>query len=79
MLLINDEGGALRFENEDIWDTLNAIGYERNLNNMTFKKPLFCNHWRYLIHVLLHSLSAKKGSWDQFGRSIASALVGLAT
>ncbi|GJX86471.1 hypothetical protein Tco_0337245 [Tanacetum coccineum] len=31
------------------------------------------------IHVLLHCLSPKSTSWEQFGTNIASALVGLAT
>ncbi|GJY32860.1 hypothetical protein Tco_0417329 [Tanacetum coccineum] len=35
--------------------------------------------WKYLIHVLLHCLSPKSTSWEQFGTNIASALVGLAT
>ena len=28
VLMFNDGGGALRFDNEEIWDTINAIGYE---------------------------------------------------
>ncbi|GJT38208.1 ribonuclease H-like domain, reverse transcriptase, RNA-dependent DNA polymerase [Tanacetum coccineum] len=35
--------------------------------------------WKYLVHVLLHCLSPKSTSWEQFGTNIASALVGLAT
>ncbi|GJU22292.1 hypothetical protein Tco_1155634 [Tanacetum coccineum] len=34
---------------------------------------------KYLVHTLLHCLSSKSTSWDQFGTNIASALVGLAT
>ncbi|GJS58426.1 hypothetical protein Tco_0653210 [Tanacetum coccineum] len=34
--------------------------------------------WKYLVHTLLHCLSSKSSSWDQFGTNIASALVGLA-
>ncbi|GJZ67573.1 hypothetical protein Tco_0630813 [Tanacetum coccineum] len=34
---------------------------------------------KYLVHVLLHCLSPKSTSWEQFGTNIASALVGLAT
>ncbi|GJR35563.1 hypothetical protein Tco_1211247 [Tanacetum coccineum] len=33
----------------------------------------------YEVHVLLHCLSPKSTSWEQFGTNIASALVGLAT
>ncbi|GKE86908.1 hypothetical protein Tco_1560650, partial [Tanacetum coccineum] len=46
---------------------------------LTFSKPLFSPQWKYLIHVLLHCLSPKSTSWEQFGTNIASALVGLAT
>ncbi|GJV56795.1 putative ribonuclease H-like domain-containing protein [Tanacetum coccineum] len=38
-----------------------------------------CDQWKYLVHVLLHCLSPKSTSWEQFGTNIASALVGLAT
>ncbi|GJY80925.1 hypothetical protein Tco_0493676 [Tanacetum coccineum] len=31
--------------------------------------------WKYLVHTLLHCLSSKSSSWDQFGTNIASALV----
>ncbi|GJW23102.1 hypothetical protein Tco_0033724 [Tanacetum coccineum] len=46
---------------------------------LTFSKPLFSPQWKYLVHVLLHCLSPKSTSWEQFGTNIASALVGLAT
>ncbi|GJZ98534.1 hypothetical protein Tco_0670987 [Tanacetum coccineum] len=39
----------------------------------------FPKQWKYLVHVLLHCLSPKSTSWEQFGTNIASALVGLAT
>ncbi|GJT15223.1 hypothetical protein Tco_0873929 [Tanacetum coccineum] len=55
------------------------IGYEGNLAQLTFSKPLFSPQWKYLVHVLLHCLSPKRTSWEQFGTNIASALVGLAT
>ncbi|GJR14709.1 hypothetical protein Tco_0797361 [Tanacetum coccineum] len=62
-----------------IWDVLRDIGYEGNLAQLTFSKPLFSPQWKYLVHVLLHCLSPKSTSWEQFGTNIASALVGLAT
>ncbi|GJV07458.1 uncharacterized mitochondrial protein-like protein [Tanacetum coccineum] len=58
---------------------LRDIGYEGNLAQLTFSKPLFSPQWKYLVHVLLHCLSPKSTSWEQFGTNIASALVGLAT
>ncbi|GJY97223.1 hypothetical protein Tco_0514133 [Tanacetum coccineum] len=60
------------------WDTL-RIFVLRNLSLFSFSKPLFSPQWKYLVHTLLHCLSSKSSSWDQFGTNIASALVGLAT
>jgi hypothetical protein len=77
-LLFHDAEGTVRFDRQILWDTLRDIGYEGDLTKVTFQKPLFSPHWKYLIHVLLHCLSPKSTSWDQFGQSIASALVRLA-
>ncbi|GKD86713.1 hypothetical protein Tco_1357867, partial [Tanacetum coccineum] len=62
-----------------IWDILRDIGYEGNLTLLSFSKPLLSPQWKYLVHTLLHCLSSKSSSWDQFATNIASALVGLAT
>ncbi|GJS05640.1 putative ribonuclease H-like domain-containing protein [Tanacetum coccineum] len=78
-LLFHDEDGTNCFDNQVIWDTLRDIGYEGSLTLLSFSKPLFSPQWKYLVHTLLHSLSSKSSSWDQFGTNIASALVGLAT
>ncbi|GJW17947.1 hypothetical protein Tco_0025383 [Tanacetum coccineum] len=67
------------FPKQVLWDSLRDIGYEGNLAQLTFSKPLFSPQWKYLVHVLLHCLSPKSTSWEQFGTNIASALVGLAT
>ncbi|GJS09967.1 hypothetical protein Tco_0366763 [Tanacetum coccineum] len=78
-LMFNDEDGTTCFDNQVIWDTLRDIGYEGSLTLLSFSKPLFSPQWKYLVHTLLHCLSSKSSSWDQFGTNIASALVGLAT
>ncbi|GKE42592.1 hypothetical protein Tco_1469876 [Tanacetum coccineum] len=78
-LMFNDEDGTDCFDNQVIWDTLRDIGYEGSLTLLSFFKPLFSPQWKYLVHTLLHCLSSKSSSWDQFGTNIASALVGLAT
>ncbi|GJW49633.1 hypothetical protein Tco_0090984 [Tanacetum coccineum] len=78
-LLFDDENGVECFPKQVIWDLLRDIGYEGNLAQLTFSKPLFSPQWKYLVHVLLHCLSPKSTSWEQFGTNIASALVGLAT
>ncbi|GKA11158.1 ribonuclease H-like domain-containing protein [Tanacetum coccineum] len=74
-LLFDDENGVDCFPKQVIWDTLRDIGYEGNLAQLTFSKPLFSPQWKYLVHVLLHCLSPKSTSWEQFGTNIASALV----
>ncbi|GJU22075.1 hypothetical protein Tco_1155417 [Tanacetum coccineum] len=78
-LLFDDAHGVDCFSKQVIWDSLRDIGYEGNLAQLTFSKPLFSPQWKYLVHVLLHCLSPKSTSWEQFGTNIASALVGLAT
>ncbi|GJZ76604.1 hypothetical protein Tco_0641276 [Tanacetum coccineum] len=78
-LMFNDEDGTNCFDNQVIWNTLRDIGYEGSLTLLSFSKPLFSPQWKYLVHTLLHCLSSKSSSWDQFGTNIASALVGLAT
>ncbi|GJR97011.1 hypothetical protein Tco_0269185 [Tanacetum coccineum] len=78
-LMFHDEDGTNCFDNQVIWDTLRDIGYEGSLTLLSFSKPLFSPQWKYLVHTLLHCLSSKSSSWDQFGTNIASALVGLAT
>ncbi|GJS24721.1 ribonuclease H-like domain-containing protein [Tanacetum coccineum] len=42
---------------------------------LTFHKNKFSPQWRFLIHTLLHCLSTKSGSWDQFGSPLAIALI----
>ncbi|GJY43279.1 hypothetical protein Tco_0431492 [Tanacetum coccineum] len=78
-LQFNDDDGIECFPKQVIWDSLRDIGYEGNLAQLTFSKPLFSPQWKYLVHTLLHYLSPKSTSWEQFGTNIASALVGLAT
>ncbi|GJX28103.1 hypothetical protein Tco_0236182 [Tanacetum coccineum] len=78
-MMFNDEDGTNCFDNQVIWDTLKDIGYEGSLTLLSFSKPLFSPQWKYLVHTLLHCLSFKSSSWDQFRTNIASALVGLAT
>ncbi|GJR49939.1 hypothetical protein Tco_1400460 [Tanacetum coccineum] len=75
-LLFDDADGVDCFPKQVLWDSLRDIGYEGNLAQLTFSKPLFSPQWKYLVHVLLHCLSPKSTSWEQFGTNIASALVG---
>ncbi|GJT06334.1 putative ribonuclease H-like domain-containing protein [Tanacetum coccineum] len=38
-------------------------------------KNKFSPQWRFLVHTILHCLSTKSGSWDQFGSSLVVALI----
>ncbi|GJS90813.1 hypothetical protein Tco_0773449 [Tanacetum coccineum] len=44
----------------------------RVINEVSHIRP--SPQWKYLVHVLLHCLSPKSTSWEQFGTNIASAL-----
>ncbi|GJX83502.1 hypothetical protein Tco_0332983 [Tanacetum coccineum] len=58
------------------------FNFERNHSEMIYSLMshgvdcfLSNPQWKYLVHVLLHCLSPKSTSWEQFGTNIASALV----
>ncbi|GJR84506.1 putative ribonuclease H-like domain-containing protein [Tanacetum coccineum] len=40
---------------------------------------LFSPQWKFLIHTILHSLTLKSTSWNEFSTNIASAVICLAT
>ena len=46
---------------------------------LTFLKKHFTPQWRFFIHTILHCLSQKKTSWEQFSGNMAAALICLAT
>ncbi|GJV56275.1 hypothetical protein Tco_1457280 [Tanacetum coccineum] len=78
-LLLNDADGTACLTNEAIFQNLALMGYEGELNNLTFQKALFSPQWKYLIHTILHCLSSKSTSWNEFSTNIASAVICLAT
>ncbi|GKC12739.1 hypothetical protein Tco_1009521, partial [Tanacetum coccineum] len=78
-LLFNDADGTACLTNEAIFQNLALMGYEGELNKLTFQKALFSPQWKYLIHTILHCLSSKSTSWNEFSTNIASAVICLAT
>nr|GEU28879.1 hypothetical protein [Tanacetum cinerariifolium] len=60
--------------NAEFFDGLRAIGYATE-GKFTFFKNKFSPQWKFLIHTLIHCLSPKSGSWNQFASSIAIALI----
>jgi hypothetical protein len=61
--------------NTEILTAISQIGYDTSNNLLTFQKGCFSPQWRFLIHTLLHCLSPKRTSWEQFSSNIAIALV----
>ncbi|GJS03796.1 hypothetical protein Tco_0320304 [Tanacetum coccineum] len=73
-LQLHDEGGIMDMPIPDIYLGMDNLGYPTE-GKLTFHKNKFSPQWRFLIHTLLHCLSTKSGSWDQFGTSLAIALI----
>ncbi|GJX74764.1 hypothetical protein Tco_0313359 [Tanacetum coccineum] len=73
-LQLQDEGGIVDMPIPDILLGMDNLGYPTE-GKLTFHKNKFSPQWRFLIHTLLHCLSTKSGSWDQFGSPLAIALI----
>ncbi|GKD92640.1 hypothetical protein Tco_1372477, partial [Tanacetum coccineum] len=78
-LLFNYADGTACLTNEAIFQNLALMGYEGELNKLTFQKALFSPQWKYLIYTILHCLSSKSTSWNEFSINIASTVTCLAT
>nr|GEU98024.1 synaptobrevin, longin-like domain protein [Tanacetum cinerariifolium] len=73
-LQLADDGGVTDLPISEIYSGMDALGYVTE-GKLTFFKNKFSPQWRFLVHTLLHYLSPKSGSWDQFGSPIAIALI----
>ena len=60
LLKFGDEEGISGLSDEEIFNELERMGYRAQNRKLTFKKANFSPQWRFLIHNLLHCLSAKK-------------------
>ncbi|KAJ9557282.1 hypothetical protein OSB04_011896 [Centaurea solstitialis] len=78
-LRLDDEGGETSIPTTDIFTALAQMGYEGSLTSLKIKKNQFGYQWKFLVHILLHFFSRKTSGWSEFGSTIASALVCLAT
>ncbi|GJQ96198.1 hypothetical protein Tco_0007337 [Tanacetum coccineum] len=78
-LLFNDADGTACLTNEAIFQNLALMGYEGGLTKLTVQKALFSPQWKYLIHTILHCLSSKSTSWNEFSTNISLAVICLAT
>nr|GFB33520.1 hypothetical protein [Tanacetum cinerariifolium] len=77
ILQLDDAEGVVCLPNEDIFAGLAQMGYEKPSTKLTFYKAFFANQWKFLIHTLLQSLSAKRTSWNEFSTAMASAVIRL--
>ncbi|GKE23096.1 hypothetical protein Tco_1434608, partial [Tanacetum coccineum] len=73
-LQLVDDGGIDDLPIADIYSGMDNLGYVTE-GKLTFYKNKFSPKWRFLVHTILHCLSTKSGSWDQFGSSLAVALI----
>ncbi|GJS24474.1 putative ribonuclease H-like domain-containing protein [Tanacetum coccineum] len=78
-LKLEENGGETSPTNSEIFKQLALMGYVTDSDKLTFQKGNFSPHWRFLIYTILHGLSPKKTSWEQFNSNVASAIICLAT
>ncbi|GKC18650.1 hypothetical protein Tco_1020800, partial [Tanacetum coccineum] len=76
---LEDNGGISSLPNTEIFKKLALLGYATDSDKLTFQKGNFSQQWRFFIHTILHCLSPKKTSWEQFSSNIATAIIYLAT
>nr|GEY56279.1 putative ribonuclease H-like domain-containing protein [Tanacetum cinerariifolium] len=78
-LNLDDAEGVDCLPNEEIFATLARMGYEKPSTKLTFYKGFFSSQWKFLIYMILQSMSAKRTSWNEFSSAMASAVICLAT
>nr|GEW30540.1 hypothetical protein [Tanacetum cinerariifolium] len=71
---VNAEG-VVCLPNEEIFAGLAQMGYDKPSTKLTFYKAFFSSQWKFLIHTILQSLSAKRTSWNEFSTAMASAVI----
>nr|GEX58804.1 hypothetical protein [Tanacetum cinerariifolium] len=79
VLWLVDAEGVDWLPNEEIFAELARMGYEKPSTKLTFYKAFFSSQWKFLIHTILQSISAKRTSWNKFSSAMASAVICLST
>ncbi|GJZ38375.1 hypothetical protein Tco_0584938 [Tanacetum coccineum] len=74
----NDEDGIACLSNNEIFENLALMRYERVSTKLTFQKAFFSHQWKYLIYTILHCLSSKSTAWNEFSTNLASTVICLA-
>nr|GEV76685.1 hypothetical protein [Tanacetum cinerariifolium] len=79
ILQLNNAEGVICLPNDEIFAGLARMRYEKPSTKLTFYKAFFLTQWKFFIHTILHSLSAKRTSWNEFSSAMASALICLSS
>nr|GEU87600.1 hypothetical protein [Tanacetum cinerariifolium] len=79
VLRLDDAEGVDCLPNEEIFAELARMGYEKPSTKLTFYKAFFSSQWKFLIHTILQSMSAKRISWNEFSSAMASTVICLST
>nr|GEU91364.1 putative reverse transcriptase domain-containing protein [Tanacetum cinerariifolium] len=61
--------------NEEIFTELARMGYEKPSIKLTFYKAFSSAQWKFFMYTILQCMSAKRTTWNEFGSSMASALM----
>nr|GEV36761.1 hypothetical protein [Tanacetum cinerariifolium] len=79
VLQLVDAEGVDCLPTKEIFTGLARMGYEKPSTKLTFYKDFFSSQWKFLIHTILQSLSAKRTSWNEFSSAMASIVICLST
>nr|GEZ13513.1 hypothetical protein [Tanacetum cinerariifolium] len=71
VLRLDDAKGVDCLPKKEIFAKLARMGYEKPFTKLTFYKAFFSSQWKFLIHNILQSLSAKRTSWNEFSSAMA--------
>ncbi|GKE06793.1 hypothetical protein Tco_1398811 [Tanacetum coccineum] len=77
-LQLADATGITNLPDAEIYEGLATLGYVSE-GKLTFWKKNFTPQWKFIIYNILHCISPKSGGWDQFGSTIATALICLSS
>ncbi|GJX07643.1 hypothetical protein Tco_0195575 [Tanacetum coccineum] len=78
-LHLDDAEGTDCLPNTIIFEELAKMGYEKPSQKLTFYKAFFSPQWKFMIHTITQSLSAKSTTWNEFSSTMATLLICLAT
>nr|GEX83843.1 glutamic acid-rich protein-like [Tanacetum cinerariifolium] len=78
-LRLDDANGIDCLPNEEIFDELARMGYEKPSIKLTFYKAFFSAQYKFFIHTIVQCMSTKRTAWNEFSSSMAPVVICLAT